>query len=84
MNLTLSHKETLISECMSMGRRPVHGLSYSVWNLSNPSEANRCLVGELHRGKRLKDKGTATQSSQILRFRKGLCLWQILDHAHPT
>lgn len=81
MNLTLSHQETLISERMSMGRRPVRGLSYSMWN---PSEANRCLVGELHRGKRLKEKGTAIQSSQILGFWKGLRLWQILDHAHPT
>lgn len=77
-----------MSEHTSVGRRPVHSLSYSVWNLSNNILTHVKQIGVLlenstgARGEEIKE--LPYKSSRILGFGKGLCLWQILDRAHSA
>lgn len=74
--LTLSQQETLISEHTAIGRRPVHGLGYSVGNLNNNILTQMKQVGVLlenstgSRGEGIKE--LPYKSSQIIGFGKGL------------
>lgn len=47
----LSHQET-DSECMSVGKGPVYGLSYSVGNLTNNILKQVKQIREFHWGRR--------------------------------
>lgn len=72
---------------MSVGRRPVHGLSYSVWNLSNILKQVKQISVLLENSIGAGGEGTKElpyESSQILGFGKGLYLCQILDYDHPN